>query len=102
MKSLLEVKNLSIGIRRGKNLLSSVEDVSFEIKNGEILGIVGESGSGKTLTALSIPGLLDASKEISCGKYAAGYGCRDSRARLGCCNDESKKSTEKRSEKPLP
>ena len=44
-----------------------MEDVSFEIKSGEILGIVGESGSGKTLSALSIPGLLGENKVISGG-----------------------------------
>ena len=73
MEELLSVKNLSVGIRRGGKLLSSVENVSFNIKSGEILGIVGESGSGKTLTALSIPGLLGnmnfpfQNKEISGG-----------------------------------
>ena len=67
MDSLLSVTNLSIGIRKGNELLSSVEDVSFAIKSGEILGIVGESGSGKSLTALSITGLLGENKEISSG-----------------------------------
>jgi len=36
MEALLEVRNLSIGIRRGRDLLSSVEDVSFDIYPGEI------------------------------------------------------------------
>ena len=67
MEALLEVRNLSIGIRRGNDLLSSVEDISFDIYPGEILGIVGESGSGKTLTALSIPSLLGGNKEITSG-----------------------------------
>ena len=71
-EALLSVKNLSIGIRRFSKrgrieLLSSVEDVSFDIYPGEILGIVGESGSGKSLTALSIPGLLGEDKEVSGG-----------------------------------
>ena len=70
-KSLLEVKNLSIAIKRfiGKEkvLLSSVEDISFEIFPGEIAGIVGESGSGKSLTALAISGLLGDNKEITNG-----------------------------------
>jgi len=71
---LLQVKNLSIGIRRGPSpdagkdrLLSSVEDVSFEIAQGEITGIVGESGSGKSLTALAITALLGEGKEITGG-----------------------------------
>lgn len=67
MNSLLEISNLSIGIRRGAKLLSSVEDVSFKINQGEILGIVGESGSGKSLTALSITGLLGTGKAVSSG-----------------------------------
>ena len=44
-----------------------VEDVSFEVKQGEILGIVGESGSGKTMTALSVMGLLDPQAQIKGG-----------------------------------
>ena len=67
METLLKVSNLSIGIRKGKNLLSSVESITYNIKAGEILGIVGESGSGKTLTALSIPGLLGENKIITTG-----------------------------------
>jgi len=66
MEALLQVKNLSIGLHRGNNLFSSVEDLSFDVYPGEILGIVGESGSGKSLTALSIPGLLgENGEEIS-------------------------------------
>jgi len=72
MKALLQVKNLSIGIKRGNergktSLLSSVEDISFNIYNGEIVGLVGESGSGKSLTALSIPGLLGENKKVTNG-----------------------------------
>jgi len=67
METLLEVKNLSIGIMHGKDLLSSVEDVSFNIYPREIIGIVGESGSGKTLTALSILSLLSENKKITSG-----------------------------------
>ena len=67
MEALLSIKNLSIGIRRQNQLLSPVEDISFEIYPGEILGLVGESGSGKSLTALSIPGLLDEGKEVTSG-----------------------------------
>ena len=75
-QTLLEVKKLSIDIGRiveGKTqLLSSVEDISFDIYPGEILGIVGESGSGKSLTALSIPGLLGDNKEVSSGSVLFG------------------------------
>ena len=69
---LLSVQNLSIGIRRAASQLSSVEDISFEIYPGEILGIVGESGSGKSLTALSIAGLLGENKEVTGGAILFG------------------------------
>jgi peptide/nickel transport system ATP-binding protein len=68
METLLEVKNLSIAIHRYNKILSSVEDISFKIYGGEILGLVGESGSGKSLTALSIPGLLGEDKEVRGGE----------------------------------
>lgn len=62
MKSniLLEVKDLSIGFRNSEtNTLENVVDnISFNIDSGEILGVVGESGSGKSMTALSMMGLL--------------------------------------------
>ena len=67
MEALLSIRNLSIGIRRHNRLLSSVEDISFDIYPGEIVGLVGESGSGKSLTALSIPGLLGEGKEVTGG-----------------------------------
>ena len=67
MQTLLSVRNLSIGVHEKGQLLSSVEDISFDIYQGEILGLVGESGSGKSLTALSIPGLLGENKELSGG-----------------------------------
>lgn len=55
---MLKVEHLSIHFEdRGENQ-EVVCDVSFQIPNGEILGIVGESGSGKTMTALTIAGLL--------------------------------------------
>lgn len=58
MKPLLEVKNLSIQARDGNEVVSLVKDISFSIREKEVLGIVGESGSGKSMTALSIMGLL--------------------------------------------
>jgi len=56
---ILEVKNLTVLNRHTNELL--LNNISFKLNQGEILGIVGESGSGKTLTGLSILGLLDKS-----------------------------------------
>ena len=57
-KPLLNVEKLSIGFINGKNVTKVVDEISFSLEEGEIVGIVGESGSGKSVTALSIIGLL--------------------------------------------
>lgn len=54
-ESILEVKHLTISLPTNLNL---VDDVSFSVKAGEILGLVGESGSGKTLTCRALMQLL--------------------------------------------
>lgn len=56
--ALLEIKNLAIEFHDTVPSTKIVEDISFSMEEGEILGIVGESGSGKTQTALSVMGLL--------------------------------------------
>ena len=57
--TLLKVKNLGVEFKdKQDDYISVVSDVSFEVKEGEIVGIVGESGSGKSVTALSLLKLL--------------------------------------------
>ncbi len=51
---LISVKNLTLRFRTDEGLITAVEDVSFDIAPGEILGLVGESGSGKSVTAKSL------------------------------------------------
>lgn len=72
MEALLSARNLSIGIRLNlptgeSKFFDFVEDISFDIYSGEIVGLVGESGSGKSLTAYSIPGLLGENKKVTGG-----------------------------------
>src|SRR5277367_1688671 len=56
--SLLEVRNLTTAFQTAHGEITAIEDVTFTLDAGEILGIVGESGSGKSVTALTIMGLL--------------------------------------------
>jgi oligopeptide/dipeptide ABC transporter ATP-binding protein len=56
--SLLSVRNLRTEFRTDEGWFAAVDDVSFDLEEGGVLGIVGESGSGKSVTALSILRLI--------------------------------------------
>jgi oligopeptide/dipeptide ABC transporter ATP-binding protein len=58
MSHLLEVKNLQTHFPTRGGLVKAVNDVSFHINEGELVGLVGESGCGKSITALSIMRLI--------------------------------------------
>lgn len=59
-KKLVELKNVSLTFNKGKsNEVKAIDDVSFDIYEGEIFGLVGESGSGKTTIGRSILKLYD-------------------------------------------
>ncbi|MEI7309125.1 ABC transporter ATP-binding protein [Pectobacterium carotovorum] len=64
-ESMLSIQNLSIAFLAGKARTTSVKSISFDVGEGEILGIVGESGSGKSLSCLAVAGLLPATALVS-------------------------------------
>lgn len=67
MENLLSVKGLKTQFPTRSGLVRSVDDVSFDISEGELVGLVGESGCGKSITALSIMGLIAKPGRIAAG-----------------------------------
>src|ERR1700742_4093330 len=65
---LLEVRNLRVEFPTRRGTLLAVDDVSFDISPGEVLGVVGESGAGKSLTGAAIIGLLEPPGRIASGE----------------------------------
>jgi peptide/nickel transport system ATP-binding protein len=66
--SLLQVQNLVVEFPTRRGVLRALDDVSFDIAPGEILGVVGESGAGKSLTGASIIGLLEPPGRVASGQ----------------------------------
>jgi peptide/nickel transport system ATP-binding protein len=65
--ALLEVDHLRIEFPTRRSTLVAVDDISFSIDQGEVLGIVGESGAGKSITGAAIIGLLEPPGRIAHG-----------------------------------
>ncbi|MBA8881848.1 ABC transporter ATP-binding protein [Phyllobacterium myrsinacearum] len=65
---LLDIRNLHLGLRLGRDLHPLLNDISFQIMPGEAYGLVGESGSGKSITSLAVMGLLRKPLSVSGGE----------------------------------
>ena len=68
MTPVLQIDNLRTHFFTKAGVVKAVDDVSFSIARGKILGLVGESGSGKSMTGYSIMGLIDAPGRVVDGR----------------------------------
>ena len=68
MQALLRVENLRVEFPTRRGILVAVDDISFHIDEGEVLGVVGESGAGKSLTGAAIIGLLEPPGRVADGQ----------------------------------
>ncbi len=66
--ALLEVRNLRVEFPTRRGTLTAIDDVSFSISAGEVLGVVGESGAGKSITGAAIIGLLEPPGRVAGGQ----------------------------------
>ena len=66
--ALLQVRNLRVEFNTRRGTLVAIDDVSFDIAPGEVLGVVGESGAGKSITGTAIIGLLEPPGRIAGGE----------------------------------
>ena len=82
--NLLQIKNLSVCFTEHYN---AVNQISFDIGKGEIIGLVGESGSGKSVTALSIMQLLDKNAATIAADEFNFFGNENEVLNIASCND---------------
>lgn len=109
-KVLLKVEHLCQYFKMGHKVLKAVDDVSFEVKKGEVFGLVGESGCGKTTTGRSVIKLYDITsgniyfkgQRICAGtrsyRDAISNACEEYSAQKKKINDEIKQTPEKKEE----
>jgi peptide/nickel transport system ATP-binding protein len=71
-EALLEVEHLRVEFPTRRGTLVAVDDVSFSIGKGEVLGVVGESGAGKSMTGAAIIGLIEPPGRIAGGRVVLG------------------------------
>jgi peptide/nickel transport system ATP-binding protein len=69
---LLDVEGLSVEFRTRSGTVHALEDVSFAVAKGEMVGIVGESGSGKSVMCYALLRILDAAGRITAGRATFG------------------------------
>lgn len=58
-ESILNIENLHVHTKTPQGTISLVQEIAFEVKHGQIVGLIGESGCGKTVTSMSILNMLD-------------------------------------------
>lgn len=67
---VLSVKNLTVQFSTRRGTLTAIDDVSFDIRAGEVLGVVGESGAGKSMTSAAVIGLIEPPGRITAGEIS--------------------------------
>jgi peptide/nickel transport system ATP-binding protein len=65
---VISVRNLVVEFNTRRGVLRAIDDVSFDIARGEVLGVVGESGAGKSVTGSAIIGLIEPPGRIAGGQ----------------------------------
>src|SRR5437763_8240409 len=68
MTPVLSVQNLRVEFPTRRGVLTAIDDVSFDIAPGEVLGVVGESGAGKSITGTAVIGLIEPPGRIAGGQ----------------------------------